>query len=330
MTGIRPTLFLLLLSVSVHSQTVKILNTGTLSSFRGLSVVSDRIIWASGNKGTVGRSIDGGQNWKWMVVKGFEKNDFRDIEGFSATTAIVMGISSPAYILKTTDGGDSWKICYENKDTSMFLDAMDFSNRSNGVVIGDPIRHKIFIAQTFDGGDSWRPVSKKYLPDAETGEACFASSGTNIRLHNHNYYFITGGLRSRYFAGSKPRDLPILQGRESTGANSIAIKNKRVFIVTGGDFNTPDSQRLVCFITKNGGKTWQAPNNGPFGYRSCVEFLEGNNWISCGLNGVDYSKDDGRTWEKISGEGFNVCRKAKLGKSVFFAGPQGRVGILTR
>ncbi len=39
-----------------------------------------------------------------MQVKSFEKTDFRDIEAFDATTAIIMAIAEPAYILKTVDG----------------------------------------------------------------------------------------------------------------------------------------------------------------------------------------------------------------------------------
>jgi photosystem II stability/assembly factor-like uncharacterized protein len=327
----RMIIFLLLSTISVQSQSVKIVNTGTLSSLRGLSVVTDKIIWASGTNGMTGRSLDGGRSWKWVTVKGFEKTDFRDIEAFSGSAAIIMGISAPAFILKTADGGDTWKVVYENKAGGMFLDAMDFSNEKNGIVIGDPVDGKMFIAKTVDEGNSWRPVPKDYRPDADSGEACFASSGTNIRMLNKNkYYFITGGLRSRLFSNTKQTNLPILQGKESTGANSIAKKNTKIFIVVGGDFNTPDSVTKVCFVTKDAGKTWVAPQVSPHGYRSCVEYLQQKKWITCGLNGVDYTTDDGNTWKQISNEGFNVCRKAKHGMSVFFAGGKGKIGKLVR
>src|SRR6185436_8865050 len=99
---------------------VEILNTGTKTSLRGLSVVNNNIIWVSGSNGMVGKSSNAGKNWKWMTVKGFEKNDFRDIEAFDANTAIIMSIADPAYILKTTDGGDTWTVVYENKTKGMF------------------------------------------------------------------------------------------------------------------------------------------------------------------------------------------------------------------
>ena len=46
-----------------------------------------------------------GRHWEWLPVKGFEKRDFRDIEAFDKNTAVIMAISEPAQILKTTDGG---------------------------------------------------------------------------------------------------------------------------------------------------------------------------------------------------------------------------------
>lgn len=324
----KMTIILLLSSFVVHSQSIKILNSGTSASLRGLSVVSDKIIWASGNNGIVGKSLDGGNTWKWTHVKGFEKNDFRDIEGFSESMAIIMGIASPAFILKTIDGGETWKVVYENKDSAMFLDAMDFSDKKNGIVIGDPVENKIFIAKTTDGGNSWQPLTNNALPSADKGEACFASSGTNIRLTRNQYYFVTGGLRARLFINSNYRDLPILQGKETTGANSIATRSKKIFIVVGGDFNTPDSANKVCFITKDAGKTWIAPQTGPHGYRSCVEYIDHKKWITCGLNGIDLSDDDGKTWKQISSEGFNACRKAKHGTSVFFVGAKGKIAKL--
>ncbi|HKC36596.1 MAG TPA: hypothetical protein VKB95_11060, partial [Chitinophagaceae bacterium] len=161
---------------------VEILNTGIKTSIRGLSVVNNNVVWASGSNGIVGKSSNAGKNWKWMTVKGFEKNDFRDIEAFDANTAIVMAIADPSYILKTTDGGDTWKVVYENKTKGMFLDAMEFRDPKNGIVIGDPVDGRFFMAKTIDGGNSWNelPAEERFV--ADSGEAFFASSGTNFRM----------------------------------------------------------------------------------------------------------------------------------------------------
>src|SRR3982751_6295605 len=107
------------LSLFAQSQHIQLLEQGT-ASFRGLSVVSDRIIWVSGSDGTVGLSTDGGTAWKWIKVAGHEKSDFRDIEAFSERDAIVMGITDPAVILSTNDGGTSWQTVFEDTSKAAF------------------------------------------------------------------------------------------------------------------------------------------------------------------------------------------------------------------
>jgi hypothetical protein len=218
---------------------------------------------------------------------------------------------------------------YENKTPGMFLDAMEFWNDNSGIVVGDPINKKVFIARSFDGGMNWKPMHPDLQPVVDSGEAMFASSGTNVRkLTNQEAVIITGGLRSRLLIRNDKIDLPVLQGTQSTGANSIAIKNEKTMIVVGGDFSDKDAVIKNCFITRDKGKTFTAPATPPHGYRSCVEYLYKKTWITCGLNGVDISTDDGENWSWISKEGFHVCRKAKNGKAVFFAGGGGRIGKL--
>ena len=323
--------FLLLISCYnfSFSQSIEILASGEKTSIRGLSAVNDKVIWVSGSKGMVGLTLDGGKKWKWIHVETFDTTDFRDIEAFDATTAVIMGIAEPAYILKTVDAGDTWEVVYENKTKGIFLDAMEFWNEQSGIVIGDPIDNKFFIARTFDGGQTWREIPAEYFPVADSGEACFASSGTNIRaLSKGEACFVTGGLRSRLFIRDLRINLPLIQGKQTTGANSVAVKNKKTMMVVGGDFSKPDSTEKNCFITNDGGAKWSAPKIPPHGYRSCVEYLGGDNWISCGLNGVDYSANNGKTWSLISNESFHACRKARNGSSVFLAGTNGKIGKL--
>jgi photosystem II stability/assembly factor-like uncharacterized protein len=313
---------------------VEILTSGTKTSLRGLSVVNDNVIWVSGTNGTVGKSTNAGKNWKWMKVNGFEKTDFRDIEAFDANTAVIMGIAEPAYILKTSDGGESWRVVYENKTKGMFLDAMDFANNQRGIVVGDPINGKIFIALTNNSGNTWEEIEQQpNRPVADSGEAFFAASGSNVKLFtNDEYFIVSGGLRSRLISNASATDLPVIQGKESTGANAIDIydngfpkKPGQRMVVVGGDFNADSLDTKNCFYTVNGGKTWQEPETPPHGYRSSVEYLSKKDLLAAGLNGVDYSSDGGKNWKWISKESFHVCRIARIGTAVFLAGNNGKI-----
>ena len=314
---------------------VEVFNTGTKTSLRGLSVVNNNVVWVSGSNGMVGKSSNAGKNWKWMSVKGFEKNDFRDIEAFDANTAIIMAIAEPAYILKTTDGGETWKVVYENKAKGMFLDAMEFRDPMNGYVVGDPVDGRFFMARTNDGGNSWKELAAEERFVADSGEAFFASSGTNLRyLYNQSLVLASGGKTSRLFYDKTIIDLPMTKGKETAGTNSVAVydnykKGKaNKIIVVGGDFTADSLTINNCFVSNNGGKTWDKPKSPPRGYRSCVELLNRENIVTCGLNGVDYSFDGGKDFYPISKEGFHVCRRARIGDAVYLAGGNGKIGKL--
>ena len=64
---------------SIHFKYGTEINLSNIS-FRGLSVVDDKVIWVSGSKGTIAKSNDGGNTFTFMQLKGYEKSDFRDIE----------------------------------------------------------------------------------------------------------------------------------------------------------------------------------------------------------------------------------------------------------
>jgi photosystem II stability/assembly factor-like uncharacterized protein len=262
-----------------------------------------------------------------MTVKGFEKRDFRDIEAFDKNTAIVIAIAEPGQILKTTDGGQNWKVVFTDSTKGMFLDAMDFYNKRNGLVVGDPIDGKIYLAYTRNKGNEWIKFDgKKYRRwVANEGEAFFASSGTNISyLKKGKYRLASGGKSARWFDENGDHPLSIIQGKESTGANSIAVL-KNQYTVVGGDFANDKDTTHNCLVTKDGGRNWVSPTTTPHGYRSCVIYLDDNRLLTCGTSGVDVSEDGGINWRLISSEGYHVCQKAKKGNAVFLAGSNGRI-----
>ena len=316
-----------LISITAFNQTIDILSSGTKTSLRGLSVVDEKIIWASGSNGMVARSVDGGKNFIWKQIPQFEKKEFRDIEAFDSNTAIIICIAEPAYILKTIDGGKNWRTVFFDSTRGMFLDAMHFRNDKNGVVIGDPINNKPFIAITKDAGENWSTDLFFEPKSMQDKEAFFASSGTNIFLKKKQMIFVSGGNSSNLYINKNQFNLPLVQGIQSTGANSIAI-NKNKAIIVGGDFTKDSATHQNCVIFNLKSKQFTLPTTPPSGYRSCVVFIDKNKAITCGLNGIDMSEDAGLNWKKISNEGFHVVQKAKKGNAVFFAGSKGRIARL--
>ncbi|MCF3107842.1 YCF48-related protein [Niabella sp. CC-SYL272] len=308
-------------SFASASQNLEIISTGNGTNLRGIGGFKNTI-WVSGSNGYTGRSADGGQTWQWQQVPGFENRDFRDIAVLDENTAILMGIASPAYILKTTDSGHSWKTVYENRDTAMFLDAMTFTGRKMGYVIGDPVRGNIFIARTTNAGNNWEQLPG---PAALPGEAFFAASGSNLVVSGKKIRMVSGGTASRLFDDRNVTVLPLLQGTASAGANSIAVLDSRMMIA-GGDFQHPDRRDSVLLLSTDGGKTFRLPQHGPGGYRSAVAPLNQLTWITCGLNGVDVTTDGGLNWKPVSDKPFNTIFINAATKTVYLAGPKGTVG----
>jgi photosystem II stability/assembly factor-like uncharacterized protein len=325
------------------NNSIKILSQKKGVIIRGLAVPNQNTIWASGSKGSIAKSVNGGADFEWMQVKGYESRDFRSIHAWDDKEAIIVAIAAPAIILKTKDGGTSWYKVYENTDTLMFLDAIHFKDAANGLVVGDPISNHIFLLSTVDKGENWNEVPSSYFKTPlEKGEAFFASSGSNIAQLSKDDFLVSGGVRSRLWINGAAMEIPILQGGTSTGANSMAISpNGNNIMIVGGDFmkdtsRTQNAVGLKLFIKPNSNKKWQSEKipywkidefvGFPNGYRSGVEYVSNTILISCGTSGVDISKNKGKNWDLISTESFHVVRKQPNTKAVFLAGGGGRIG----
>ena len=329
----------LFISICTHAQKIELVASNPKTSLRGLCVVNNSIIWASGSNGVVAKSNNGGKSFEWLIVKGYEKRDFRDIEAFDDKTALIMAVGEPAIILKTTDGGRNWKEVFNDPTPGMFLDAMDFvSSQKLGAVIGDPIDGNIYIAFTEDGGNTWIKDDRKF--PLQKGEAMFASSGTNLKIIDTSSFYlgelvyITGGKKSRLFFDDEPNNIDMIQGTDSQGANSFDIsKEDKKLIMVGGDFLQDSISTNNCVIlteVEDGEMDYTKPQTPPHGYKSCIAYISKNTWICCGSSGVDISLDGGNNWKTISADGYNCCARAKLGYEVFLAGKNGTIAKLIR
>ena len=330
------TVFLYSISTLALSQPLswQRIDAGTNSSFRALSVVSDDIAWLGGTNGTVGLSTDGGKTWKFQTVSGMEKADFRSIYGFDGNKALIANVGSPAYILVTTDGGNSWREVYKNDDPDAFIDGVDFWNDKEGLFYGDPINGQMLMVQTNDGGTTWKKVST--APQLKEGEASFAASGTGIRcLGKKSVFIATGGKTSRvFFSPDKGKNWqsvapPIIQGESATGIFSLSANNKSEITIVGGDYQRDTLKVNHVFYTLDGGKNWKYPQSPTRGYRECVEFINPTVAIAVGPTGIDVTNDGGKSWEPLSDErGFHVARKARNGNRVIAAGAKGAIAIM--
>lgn len=322
------------------SQTITMLDSSQAGiSFRGMQVVNDRTIWVSGSKGTVGLSVNGGSTWSWVNPAGFANRDFRDIVAFDSLTAITMAVDSPGILLKTIDGGKTWRVVYENHRKGIFLDDLGFRNADQGMVLGDPMDGRFFIVLTLDGGEKWKELLG---PMADPGEACFAASGTNIHvfptiMNGANAAFVSGGSSSKLHwidfrngTISKPVTLPMMKGASTTGANSICFDNNKLW-VAGGDFADPMKQdSSLAGIDMAAGIV--IPLQASLSYKSCIQPAGDGRVITCGTTGIAISAipQPGSTLEfnNISTQPFHVMKVVPGSKKAFLAGPNGSIATV--
>jgi len=306
----------------------------TKASLRGLSVVSEKIIWASGTGGTVLKTVDGGKNWAVIKVPNAEKLDFRDIEAFDANTAYILSIGEgeSSRIYKTTDGGKNWKLQFKNTNPKAFFDALAFWDKNNGMAMSDPVDGKYLLLKT-DDGETWKIADNEKMANAKEGEAAFAASGTCLLTQGkNNIFLVSGGNDARVFRSENRglswfvSDTPIVKGTAGSGIFSIAMFDAKSGVIVGGNYEKPNDITNNLAFTADGGKTWTL-GKGLNGYRSGVANVSNLFLIAVGSSGSDISIDKGVTWHSLDKENYNAIQ-AKNSKSIWAVGTNGLVARL--
>jgi photosystem II stability/assembly factor-like uncharacterized protein len=316
----------------------RLLDTGTQTHFRGLSVVSRSVAWLGGYDGVVLRTVNGGRSWINASPAGASALQFRDIEAFSATRAVAMaaGTGTDSRLYVTANGGRSWRLAYQNTNPQAFFDCMAFFNPRQGLVLSDPVDGKFRILSTRNGGRNWTVLPNAGMPAALPGEAGFAASGECLTTWGHDAWFGSGGSTSARVFGSRDGGLtwhvaatPIVTG-PTAGVFALAFRTPLAGVAVGGDFANPTASTNVAALSFLG-SPWFSPRSGPAGYRSGVTWVPGTfaTVIAVGLTGSDVSFDGGLHWRTFDTGQFDTVSCAPDG-SCWASGDLGRVAILQR
>ncbi|GAB4376924.1 MAG: hypothetical protein Kow0042_23820 [Calditrichia bacterium] len=249
--------------------------------------VSDQILYAVGDYGTILKTVNGGDLWTLQT---------------SPTGAFLFGVffrndslgwicGDNGIILKTTDGGQNWTL----KNTPIFDRLYDifFVDDQNGWAVGRSGR----IIHTTNGGESW------------TTQA----SGTTTRLYgvhfiNNTTGFVvgwSGTVRRTTDAGTNWTMVSV-----PTGENLYDID------FVGADTGMIAGFDGACLKTTNGGLTWSAATNVSQANLYGMDLRSsGTVWCS-GSRLVAYSNDLGISWTaagNIQAGSLNNVIATKLG-----------------
>ncbi|MDX1542907.1 MAG: oxidoreductase [Christiangramia sp.] len=303
-------------------------------SVRAIEVIGENLAFA-GNNGKYGLYNSANNAWKTNVQK-FDSiaPEFRAVAS-TANDFFMLSVGNPALLYKTGDSG-KMELVYREENEKVFYDALAFWNDNEGIAMGDPTDECISIIITRNGGKSWTKLDCEKLPKAVEGEAAFAASNSNIAINGEKTWIITGGVKSRIlYSPDKGKtwevfDTPLLQGKPTTGGYSLDFYDENNGIIIGGDYTNPQGNSGNKAITKDGGRTWELVAEGKDpGYKSSVRYVPDSNAeqiVATGFTGIDYSKDGGKTWKKLSEEGFYTLRF--MNDTVAYAAGKNRIAKL--
>ena len=290
--------------------------------------------WASGTNGTVLRTEDGGYLWQACAVPpGAEHLDFRGIQAFDADTAIVMssGKGDLSRLYETTDGCQTWKLILRNSDKGRSWDALYFDRHQWGWLLGNPVKGRLILYYSDDRGRTWLELRNKGLEAQAKDQGGFAVGNSSISGTYGAIKFGVGGNTGAFVLSITETEtcvddcihedfsrieqhaewardgVPIGNHSESSGVFSMAERQDQTsllarvtaIVAVGGDSTKPeDAERTAAYTID--GKTWQAAQTPPHGFRSAVVYdASAKAWITVGPNGTDISTDDGKNWRAL-------------------------------
>jgi len=357
---------LLITTISCAAQW-KIQDAHTTASLRGIHSLGNGIAWASGTKGTVLRTEDGGNQWQHCTVPpDAQELDFRGVQAFDAKTAIVMssGKGYVSRIYKTTDGCHTWKLVFTNPDEDGFFDAIRLTHDKTIEVLGDPVKNTFAMFVSDDGGDTWFAAGTPGR-DAPDGSGAFAASNSSLIYVDPYMYFGTGAgtsvaprvYRTHVSCAPPPdhpkgfpnncsvawttADVPLGITGPAAGIFSLASRaggqakdgtTRVILVAVGGIYDKPAQTTGTSATSDDGGQTWKLAATSPSGFRSAVVYdASTKTWIAVGTNGTDVSTDDGHNWRALK-PGANDAPDADRNWNAlslpFVVGPHGRIGVL--
>jgi photosystem II stability/assembly factor-like uncharacterized protein len=313
--------------------------SGTDVLLQAVSPVDDRTVWISGHGGTWGLTLDGGAKWSVGVVPGASELEFRDVEGFTASSAVLLaaGPGDRSRLYRTDDGGENWVETWIMTEPDGFLDCMDFVDADRGFAYGDAIDGQLYLLETADGGRSWSRVGGARLPAALEDEGGFAASGDCVATSPEGAVVVATGN------GPRPRlirsddsgrswsagPLPVTAG-PSAGATAIGIEDEGFAWVVGGAIGDPHPGARVA-TSSDGGATWtpapDPPVEGPLYGADVSHTPDRRTLVVVGPGGIAATSNGGVTWQGLHADSHWAVAFARNGAG-WAVGPQGRVTYL--
>jgi photosystem II stability/assembly factor-like uncharacterized protein len=292
--------------------------TGVSSLLFGVDVVDKDVVWAAGqDKAAVVLTVDRGRSWMDVTPPGIvDALQFHDVEAFDQRRALVLAVGQGplSKIFRTTDGGATWRVVFDNPEELAFYDGIAFFNSRRGLAFSDPVGDKFRILTTTTGGRTWTVAPTDHMPRVENNEAAHATGTSLVAIGPDDAWFgtaPTAGSNSRVFhtrdggrswtAATVP--IPV-EDKDEFGVVSLVFWDRRNGMAMGGgllpDPSEPPKPSITA-VTHDGGQTW-TPAGRLSGFRLNAARIPPNTAktaVAVGPTGSDITTDGGQTWHQF-------------------------------
>jgi photosystem II stability/assembly factor-like uncharacterized protein len=270
------------------------INSPTEYSLRTLHFTDSLKGWVAGDSGLIFYTSNGGLDWEqqltgntYKIMKLFFLDESRGWAVAWDETGSNMFYGT--YILKTTDGGETWNT-EQYREEYVFLATIYFLDSLKGFAGG--YQGKFLI--TTDGGSNWE--------NAQIDSGAFAHlSPVHFNFFNDQYGFAAGGALDVAGVVWKTTNggqswKPLVVGSEPV--YSIHFFDSLRVLGVGGDLE----YGVSVIRTTDAGENWEYEELGIFGFANSLSFrTETECWTPTRFaQTFVYSFDSGSTWEDTS------------------------------
>ncbi len=307
-----PTAYCLPPTAYARSATWEKQKTGTFAWLRAVFFVDERRGWAAGNKGALLKTADGGATWE--LRKRPTEDALRDIffqDEFTGWLVCERSMYLPtakeesvSYLLRTTDGGDSWKRVEVTRgaDVDVKLTGIRFADAGHGWAYGE--LGALFV--TGDGGATWTrqrvPTRHLLLGAAFLDERTGWLSGggmTVLKTTDGGASWREGAVLlppvvkeyPKVVINMDPEKQPEPDTRQVGGRrlNAVWFADARRGWAVGGEG--------VILATSDGGATWRPQRSNVGDDLYDVKFFDAREgWAVGRMGAMLHTADGGRSW----------------------------------
>ena len=262
--------------------------SGTLANLRAVHFADASRGWAAGGKGALVSTEDGGLTWRQRTRP--TTDNMLDVFFTDAATGwlvcerniydLARAESPRSYLLKTTDGGDTWsRVEAARDDAGVLLTRLVFADARTGWAFGEMGA----LYATRDGGGTWerqRVPTRRLLLG---GSFLDASRGWLVGAGSTVLHTADGGAEWRGAPG-----VPSASA-EAARLNAVSFADARRGWAVG--------QAGLILSTADGGRTWARQDSPAGADLSDVKFFDSAEGWAAGSNGtLLHTTDGGANW----------------------------------